>query len=118
MNGAKAQTRLWLAQRISAFVLAGCVAVHLVGIIAAQQGGLSAAEIISRVGGNVAWAAFYGVFVVAAAVHAPLGLRTVLAEMTPFRGLWVNAIVLLFALAMLVMGGTAVAGLYRLGSVG
>ena len=115
MNGAIAQTRLWLAQRISAFVLAGCVAVHLAGIIAAQQGGLTAAEIISRLGGNGAWAAFYGVFVVAAAVHAPIGLRTILAEMTPFRGLWVNAVVLLFALAMLVMGGTAVAGLYRLG---
>ena len=118
MNGAKTETWLWLAQRASAFVLAVAVVVHLAGIIAAQQGGLTAAEIISRVGGNGGWAAFYGVFVLAAAVHAPIGLRTMLAEMTPFRGLWVNAIVLLFALAMMVMGGTAVAGLYRLGGVG
>lgn len=113
----RAETSLWLAQRLSAFVLAACVVVHLAGIIAAVQGGLTAAEIIDRVGGNGAWAVFYGVFVVAAAVHGPIGLRTILGEMTPFRGFWINAIVLLFALAMLVMGFSAVFGLYRLGGI-
>ena len=58
---------------LAGVVLAVAVVVHLAGIIAAQQGGLTAAEIISRVGGNGGWAAFYGVFVVAAAVHAPIG---------------------------------------------
>ena len=113
----RAETGLWLAQRASAAVLAVCVLVHLAGITAAVQGGLTAAEIIARVGGNAAWATFYGIFVVAAAVHGPIGLRTILAEMTPFRGLWVNTIVFLFALAMLVMGFGAVIGLYRLGGI-
>ncbi|HIC66258.1 MAG TPA: hypothetical protein EYO87_09740, partial [Paracoccus sp.] len=76
------QTRVWLAQRLSAVVLAVAVTVHLVGIIVAVQGGLSAAEIIARVGGSAVMAVFYGVFVIACAVHAPIGLRTVLLEMT------------------------------------
>ena len=111
----RVQTWLWLAQRTSAMVLAVAVAVHLAGIIAAAQGGLTTAEIVGRVGGSGAWAAFYGVFVIAASVHAPIGLRTILAEMTPFRGLWVNVLVGLFALTMLVMGFSAVLGLYVLG---
>ena len=60
------QTRVWLAQRLSAVVLAVAVTIHLGGIIVAVQGGLTAAEIIARVGGNGVVALFYGVFVVPA----------------------------------------------------
>ena len=116
MRGAKTQTWLWLAQRTSAMVLAAAVAVHLATIIAATQGGLSAAEIVGRVGGNGAWAAFYGVFVIAAAIHAPIGLRTVLQEMTPLPSFSVNALSALLALGMGVMGMGAVIGLYGLGA--
>ena len=45
---ARAETRLWLAQRASAAVLALCVAVHLVTMIAAVRGGLTAAEMLGR----------------------------------------------------------------------
>src|SRR5437870_13695384 len=55
---AKAQTLLWIAQRASAALLALCVIVHLVTIIYAVQGGLSAAEIFGRTRGNVAWFMF------------------------------------------------------------
>ena len=48
MSAEKLQTCLWLVQRISASVLAVAVAVHLITIIAAVQGGLTAAEIIAR----------------------------------------------------------------------
>ena len=109
------QTRLWLAQRISAMVLAVAVAIHLTGIIVAIQGGLSAAEIIGRVGGSFTLAAFYGVFVLACAVHAPIGLRTVLAEMTDLKPVSVNGIAGAFAAVILLMGMQAVLGFYGLG---
>ena len=115
MSAEKLQTCLWLVQRISASVLAVAVAVHLITIIAAVQGGLTAAEIIARVGGNGAWAAFYGVFVVAAAVHAPIGVRTVLQEMTPLPNFSVNALSALFGIGLLIMGLDALSILYRLG---
>ncbi len=116
MSWARTQSWLWLAQRISAMVLAAAVAVHLAGIIAAAQGGLSAAEIVGRVGGNGAWAAFYGVFVIAAAIHAPIGMRTILREMTPLPLFSLNALSVLLALGMGVMGMGAVIGLYGLGA--
>ncbi len=116
MSNARVETWLWLAQRISAAVLAVAVAVHLAGIIVAVRGGLTAAEIAGRVGGNAAWAAFYGVFVVAAAVHAPIGIRTVLSEMTPLRPASVNALAALFAVLLLAMGWRAVAAVHGLGA--
>ncbi len=74
----RADTALWIAQRGSAALLALCVAVHLATIIYAVRGGLSAAEILGRTRGNGAWLAFYCVFVLAVAIHAPIGLRAVL----------------------------------------
>ena len=116
MSAARVETWLWLAQRGSAAVLAVAVAVHLAGIIFAVQGGLTAAEIAGRVGGSTAWAAFYGVFVVAATVHAPIGIRTVLSEMTALPPFSVNAVAALFAALLLVSGFIAVAAVYRLGA--
>ena len=115
MSAEKLQTWLWLAQRISAMVLAVAVAVHLLTIIAAVQGGLTAAEIIARVGGNGGWAAFYGVFVAAAAVHAPIGVRAVLREMTPLPNFSVNALSAALGIGLLVMGLDAIGILYRAG---
>ena len=77
---------LWTAQRVSAAVLALCVVVHLATVIYAVRNGLSAAEILGRTRGSGAWAAFYVVFVLAVAVHAPIGLRGVLAETFDWRG--------------------------------
>ena len=59
----RAQVLIWTAQRISAAVLAVCLVVHLVTIIYAVRNGLSAAEILGRTRGNMAWAAFYAVFI-------------------------------------------------------
>jgi fumarate reductase subunit C len=110
------QTRVWLAQRLSAVVLAVAVTIHLGGIIVAVQGGLTAAEIIARVGGNGVVALFYGVFVVACAVHAPIGVRTVLLEMTPLKPRLVDGVVGVFCVAVLVLGLRAVFGFYQLGA--
>jgi len=82
----RTQVLLWGAQRISAMVLALCVLVHLVTMIYAVRSGLSAAEILGRTQGSAAWFAFYSLFVIAVAVHAPIGLRTILSEMFDWRG--------------------------------
>jgi fumarate reductase subunit C len=107
---------MWLAQRLSAMVLAVAVTVHLGGIIFAVQGGLTAAEIIGRVGGNGVMAVFYGVFVIACAVHAPIGLRTVLLEMTALKPRLADGVAGIFAVAVLVFGLRAVFGFYQLGA--
>lgn len=76
----------WLLMRVSAMVLAVAVVVHLATIIYAIQGGLSAEEILSRTRGSIAWHMFYVVFVLAAAVHAAIGLQNVIREHTAWRG--------------------------------
>ena len=107
-----AQTRLWLAQRASAAVLAICVAVHLVVIIYAMRGGLSAAEILGRTHGNLGWLAFYSIFVLAASVHAPIGLRSVCMEWLRWRGRSLEVFLGLFALLLLVTGMRAVLSVF------
>ena len=104
----RTQVLLWTAQRASAAVLAVCVIVHLVTIIYAVRNGLSAAEILGRTRGNVAWAAFYALFVAAAAVHAPIGLRTVLAETFGWRGHGADIAVMAVALTLAMWGFRAV----------
>ena len=66
---------LFLAQRATAFVLAAAVAVHLGTILYATRSGLTAAEILARTHGNFWFLVFYATFVVAVAIHAPIGLR-------------------------------------------
>jgi len=86
MTSTRAQVYLWAAQRISAMVLGVCVLVHLFTLIYAVQGGLSAAEILGRTRGSIAWGTFYSLFVLAVAVHAPIGLRSIVAETFAWRG--------------------------------
>ena len=101
-----------MAQRASAAVLAICVAVHLATIIYAVQGGLSAAEILGRTRGNGAWLAFYVVFVAAATIHAPIGLRAVFIEWLGWRGRSRDLFLLAFALFLGVLGMRAVLAVF------
>jgi fumarate reductase subunit C len=100
----RGETVLWIAQRVSAAVLALCVMVHLATIIYAVQGGLSAAEILGRTRGNAAWLAFYSLFVLAVTVHAPIGLRAILIEWLHWRGRSRDVALLLFAALLAWMG--------------
>jgi fumarate reductase subunit C len=104
----RAEAKLWIAQRASAAVLALCVVVHLVLIVYAMRGGLSAAEILGRTRGSVPWLAFYGVFVLAAAVHAPVGLRAIATEWLGWRGRSLGVAVHVLALVLAVLGLRAV----------
>jgi fumarate reductase subunit C len=103
---------LWIAQRASAAVLALCVTVHVVTIVYAVRGGLTAAEIFARTRGSVGWLAFYSVFVLAVAVHAPIGLRPVMTEWLGWRGRSRDVAALLFALLIAWMGMRAILVLF------
>lgn len=111
-DAARQETLLWIAQRASAAVLAVCVMVHLATLIYAVRGGLSAAEILARTHGSTLWLGFYSLFVLAAAVHAPIGLRTVLAEWFGWRGTWRDAFLLGFAMLIAGMGLRAVTAVF------
>jgi fumarate reductase subunit C len=104
----RAEARLWLAQRLTAAILAVCVVVHLITIVYAVRGGLSAGEILGRTRGSVAWGSFYAVFVLAAAVHGAIGLRTVAAEWLGFRGAAAAWTMIAIALALALTGLRAV----------
>ena len=109
---ARTQALLWLAQRASAAVLALCIVVHLATMIYAVRGGLSAAEILGRTQGSYGWFAFYTVFVFAASVHAPIGLRTVIAETFGWRGAALDVFALALGIVSLLAGMRAVLGVF------
>ncbi len=99
---------LFLAQRLTAMLLAPLVLVHLGLVLVAIRDGLTAAEILGRTQGSAGWALFYGIFVLAVAVHAPIGVRNVLRETTPLPRGTVDGITLVFALVLLALGSRAV----------
>lgn len=112
----RAQVLLWGAQRISAMVLALCVVVHLLTMIYAVRSGLSAAEILGRTQGSVAWFAFYTLFVAAVAVHAPIGLRTILSETFNWRGRRLDLLTGIIGLSLAMWGMRAVFGVFGVGA--
>jgi fumarate reductase subunit C len=104
----RSQVLLWGAQRASAAVLAVCVLVHLVTIVYATRNGLSAVEILGRTRGSSLWLSFYLVFVIAVAVHTPIGLRAIVSESTGWRGRTLDVCMLLAGLLLAVWGARAV----------
>jgi fumarate reductase subunit C len=103
---------LFLAQRLSAAVLAFAVSVHLATILYAVRGGLTAGEILGRTRGNGWFLAFYLTFVIAVSVHAPIGLRNVVHEWTPWRGRSLDATLGCFAFLLLLLGLRAALAVY------
>jgi fumarate reductase subunit C len=99
-------------QRASAALLAVCVVVHLATIIYAVRNGLTAAEILGRTRGSVAWFAFYSLFVLAVTIHAPIGLRPVFAEWLGWRGRSRDFFLVVFAAILAWTGMRAVLGVF------
>ncbi len=108
----RSEVLLWGAQRISAMVLALCVAVHLLTMIYAVRSGLSATEILGRTQGSAGWFAFYTLFVVAVSVHAPIGLRTILGETCNWRGRGLDVLTGAVGLTLAMWGMRAVFGVF------
>jgi fumarate reductase subunit C len=103
-RAAKTEVWLWIAQRASAALLALCVLVHLFTIIYAVRHGLSGEAILARTRGNAAGLAFYVVYVLAIAVHAPIGLRTLCQEWLGWRSASLNWFIAAIAAALFVFG--------------
>jgi fumarate reductase subunit C len=103
---------LFLAQRATAGVLAFAVAGHLAFIIHAERSGLTAGAILARTHSNAWFLAFYAMFVIAAAVHAPIGLRNVLSEWAGWRGRSLDLAMAGLAVALLWLGLRAAYAVY------
>lgn len=99
---------MFVLQRASAMVLAPLVMVHLGLILYAVRGGLTADEILTRTHGSIGWGLFYTVFVLAASLHAPIGVRNVLKEWSRWRGGSLDAAMLILSLALAATGLRAV----------
>ena len=100
--------RLYMAQRITALMMAPLVLGHIAVMIYAVQGGLSTAEILGRTQGSVLWFLFYGTFVVAVSIHGAIGVRTVLHEWGGMKGALLSVSSIALGLALFVLGGRAV----------
>ena len=98
------ETRVFALQRFSAMLLGPLVVVHLGLILYAVRGGLTASEILGRTQDSIGWGLFYGLFVLAVSVHAPIGVRNVLKEWTAWRGRSLDLAMLLLAAALLLLG--------------
>jgi fumarate reductase subunit C len=105
------EMRLYLAQRISAAILAPLVLMHLGLMIYVIQGGLDAAEILGRTRGSLFWGSNYALFVAAVAVHATIGLRNILREWLRWRGALLNGF------SWLCFAGLSFAGLRAVAAV-
>lgn len=108
VSEATLQARRWYWQRISAMVLAVCVLVHLGIILCAVRSGLSGAAILQRTHGNWLFGGFYAVFVVACALHVPIGLARIAEEWLGWRARAALLAARAFALLLLVLGLRAV----------
>jgi len=94
----------FIAQRLSAAVLAVAVSVHLATIVYAARAGMTAADVLARTHGNKTFLVVYVVFVVAVAIHAPIGLRNVVREWTAWRGRSLDVALAAFALLLVALG--------------
>ena len=75
--------RLYILQRLTAALMVPLILGHLIVIFYATRKGLSAADILGRTRGSFWWALYYGVFVLAAALHGAIGVRSVASEWAP-----------------------------------
>jgi len=100
--------RLYMLQRITALLMAPLVLGHIAVMIYAIQGGLTAAEILGRTKGSVAWFVFYGLFVVAISIHGAIGMRVVMYEWAGFKGKWLEAFTYSLGFFFFIIGARAV----------
>ena len=100
--------RLYIWQRATAALMLPLVLVHIAVIVYATRRGFSAADILARTRDSIAWAAFYGVFVAAAAIHAAIGVRNILDEWSPLGARRAGLCAVVFGLALLALGLRAV----------
>ena len=102
---------LYIWQRATAAVMAPMLLVHLAVIFYATRHGLTAADILGRVRGSFGWGGFYALFVVAASVHAGIGIRNILSDWSPLADRAAGFAAAIFGVLLLGLGLRAVAAL-------
>jgi fumarate reductase subunit C len=100
--------RLYIWQRATAALMLPLVLVHVALIFYAMRRGLTATDILARTRGSIVWASFYGVFVVAAAIHASIGVRNVVAEWSRLKDRGAGIVAVILGVLLLVLGLRAV----------
>ena len=101
--------RLYVWQRLTAALMLPLVLLHIAVIFYASRKGMTAADILAGTRGSIVWASFYGVFVVAVAIHAAIGVRNVLAEWSPLEDRGAGIFAIAFGIVLLILGLRAVA---------
>jgi len=101
--------RLYVLQRATAALMLPLIGVHVAVIFYAMGRGLTAADILGRTRGSLLWASFYGLFVIAAAIHASIGVRNIVAEWSPIRERQAGILAALFGVLLMILGLRAVA---------
>jgi fumarate reductase subunit C len=100
--------RLYVWQRLTAVLMVPLIVVHLIVIIYATNRGLSAADILGRTRGSIAWGLYYSLFVVAASIHGAIGVRGVAREWLGWRETALDRLMWIFGVLLLVLGLRAV----------
>jgi succinate dehydrogenase subunit C len=101
--------RLYVWQRATAALMLPLVLLHVAVIFYATRRGMTAADILARTRGSIVWAALYGNFVIAAAIHAAIGVRNVLIEWSLLGERRASMFAMAFGAALLLLGLRAVA---------
>jgi fumarate reductase subunit C len=99
---------LYVWQRLTAALMVPLVLVHVVVIFYASRKGMTAADILARTRGSIAWVSFYGAFVVAVAIHAAIGVRNVLTEWSPLQDRGAGLLASAFGVLLFLLGTRAV----------
>ena len=95
---------LYMLQRLSAFLMIPFVIVHIVLMIYAIEGGLSADEVLGRTRGSIFWFFYYSIFVFLVSLHGSLGLRIVLSELLDFTSRALTSLTIFVFLFLLLLG--------------
>jgi fumarate reductase subunit C len=103
--------RLYLWQRGTAALLAPLVLGHIAVIFYATRTNMTAADILSRTHGSVFWASYYSLFVVAAAIHASIGVRNVLSEWATLGDRLAGSFSIILGVLLALLGFYAIAAL-------
>ncbi|MEL7542699.1 MAG: succinate dehydrogenase [Pseudomonadota bacterium] len=108
MSAIRTATRLYVLQRLTAAIMGPLIIVHIALIFYATHDGLTATEILERTRGSTIWFGFYQLFVISAAVHGAIGLRSVTNDWITDRPAALNAIMWGTGLLLLILGTRAV----------
>jgi fumarate reductase subunit C len=100
--------RLYVLQRATATLMVPLVLVHIAVIFYATRQQMTAADILSRTHGSVAWASYYALFVAAVSIHASIGVRNVLAEWSRLTERRAGQIAIVFGVVLAFLGAHAI----------